>query len=547
MKINFSSKTLIALAVAVAAAAGYETLANEQPIPPPESAGVLPDNLSPASPVAQVFKLAQAGVDASVIRAYISNCPSAFNLDADKIIALSDAGLPSDLVNAMFAHDKDYLAALNSPASSPPPVSPAPPSATPAEDTGPPSAPPGEVTINYFNDNLAPYGQWVQVDGYGRCWRPTVVVYDSTWQPYCDHGRWVYSDCGWYWDSSYSWGMTFHYGRWFNAPHYGWCWWPDTVWAPSWVTWRSSSDYCGWAPLPPFTAYQPGIGFTYRGANVSVGFEFGLASSCFTFVGAGHFCEPHPRNYCVPHQQVPQIYNQCTVVNDYNYRNRTVVNNGVSVTVIGSAYHHPIQAVPIGTLTNPGRHGSPNQRMDHSARPFGANTSGGTVAPQPGSMWFLHDGTPQNQGAIAATIYHPPADERPAQNQSMPANNPAFERTPARHEPIAPGAFHQSALPYASPGTGSSAHYAAPPAGTQRLSISADPRGMPGQVNAQTSIATPPAVVLHSPRNEPRQGYVQLAPRTVSPVVASTPAPAQNQVQYPAPNNGGRTQGWQNH
>ena len=59
----------------------------------------------------------------------------------------------------------------------------------------------------------------------------------------------------------------------------------------------------------------------------------------------------------MPHQQVTQIYNQTTIINNYNSHNHTIVNNGVSVTVIGAAAHHPIQAVSVGTINNAERHG----------------------------------------------------------------------------------------------------------------------------------------------------------------------------------------------
>src|SRR5437763_1893906 len=73
--------------------------------------------------------------------------------------------------------------------------------------------PPPEV--NYFYSDLAPYGSWLQVDGMGWCWQPRCVVVNRAWQPYCDYGHWAYTDCGWYWQSSYSWGWApFHYGRW---------------------------------------------------------------------------------------------------------------------------------------------------------------------------------------------------------------------------------------------------------------------------------------------------------------------------------------------
>ena len=44
---------------------------------------------------------------------------------------------------------------------------------------------------------------------------------------------------------------TFHYGRWTLNPRYGWVWVPGYNWGPSWVCWRHSDGYLGWAPLPP--------------------------------------------------------------------------------------------------------------------------------------------------------------------------------------------------------------------------------------------------------------------------------------------------------
>ena len=252
MKTSFYKKPVIALTVVVMVAAGSISRAQDQSMPP-QAAGdsALPAGIEPNTPLAQVVKLAQAGVDVTVIKNYISNSPGAFNLDADKIISLNDAGIPSEVVNAMLDRDKAlYLANVSPPPASMPQVNPAPTDT----DTAPPTAP---VTVNYFNDTLSPYGSWVVVEGYGRCWRPTTVIYDAGWRPYCDRGHWVYTDCGWYWDSDYAWGVTFHYGRWFRHAQFGWCWYPDTEWSPSWVTWRSSADYCGWAPLPPLAVCVP--------------------------------------------------------------------------------------------------------------------------------------------------------------------------------------------------------------------------------------------------------------------------------------------------
>ena len=582
------------MAVAVAAAAAYDSLATEQPIPPPANASALPDNIQPNSSVAQVLKLAQAGVDVAVIQNYISNCPTAFNLDADKIIALTDAGLTSDLVNAMFAHDKNYLASINSARA---PASPPPTPTASAENNSPPpaapavSAPPTQMTVNNFYDTLTPYGQWVEVDGYGRCWRPTAVAYDPAWQPYCDRGHWVYTDCGWYWNSDYSWGVTFHYGRWFNTPQYGWCWWPDTVWAPSWVTWRSSSDYCGWAPLPPYTAYQSGVGFTYRGGNVAVSFGFGLSANCFTFVSLGNFCESHPRYYCLPQQQVTQIYNQTTIINNYNCNNRTIVNNGVSVTVIGAAAHHPIQAVSVSTIGNANRHGWRGQGEIHSARPVGANSSDNSFTRPLAGNGSHHDGTAPNDGDTAtggnhsysvpttqnpSRGQHPPetrftrgnvnSPAPPPQNQTGTANNSSPTRDRSHNNLILAGdENHQAAPPSTAPvATGNWS----PAANNQHspTPTRSDLREQARSANPQPAVSAPPVTIERPQRSEPRQNFSQSAPRNnvvsapSTPIVSaprggmvsapSTPtvsAPMQN--QYGAPSSSGKSQNWmvQNH
>src|SRR5206468_1232576 len=129
----------------------------------------------------------------------------------------------------------------------------------------------------YFHESLAPYGSWVSVPEYGMCWQPTVVVVNPGWRPYCDRGRWVYTDCGWYWQSDYSWGWApFHYGRWHNDLRVGWVWVPDRVWGPSWVCWRQSDAYCGWAPLPPAARFEVGVGLVFNHGHVGTSFDFGL-------------------------------------------------------------------------------------------------------------------------------------------------------------------------------------------------------------------------------------------------------------------------------
>ncbi len=380
--------------------------APDAPPPPPDpgpalvspdastTANELPPYIYPASPLAQVVRLTQAGVDQGIILTYVTNSISTFNLDSDKIIYLRDIGLPSEIITAMMQRDQLLQQQMASTATQPP-APPAPATDTNTEPAPPPpteepAPPPTEVTVNNFYDSLAPYGAWVTVDGYGRCWRPSVVVYNSGWQPYCDHGHWVYTNCGWYWVSDYSWGWApFHYGRWFRHPHMGWCWTPGTVWGPSWVTWRYSNGYCGWAPLPPYAAYRAGIGFFYRGSAVSFGFNWGLNQNCFTFVPTQHFCDPHPRRYSMGPNQVNQIFNQTTVINDYSGQGHNLANRGIDPGHITAITRRPIHPVTIQDNPSPYGHG---QHGDQLSRDGSTLIAGRPTQPWPAVQ--NHSGQP---------------------------------------------------------------------------------------------------------------------------------------------------------
>jgi hypothetical protein len=448
-RIFVSNSTLAALALA-----GVCSLQNSNAQTPPVSAALQtavqpvtpptpPPDIFPTSPLAQVVRLTQAGVDPGVIMTYITNSGSTFNLDSEKIIYVSDVGVPGEMVTAMMQRDQQlqqqFAAAQPMQQTQSDPSSETAPADT-AEIAAQPETPTAPVTVDYFNDALSPYGSWVDVNGYGRCWRPTIVVYDSSWQPYCDRGHWVYSDCGWYWASDYAWGATFHYGRWFRDANFGWCWYPDTVWAPSWVTWRYSDNYCGWAPLPPRTSYQAGVGIVFNGGAVSAGFSFGLAANCFTFVPTRNFCDPHPRNFRAAPSQVTQIFNSTTVINNFNANNRTIVNHGIAVQNIAAATRTTIRPVPVREISSPVAHGHsgyvqganrPASTGNSSSQPFAAtqNHFPQTAAnqnPQPNHNWTAPQTTAN---------YHSPTHTAPVQT---PPSNDNQQSAPARWQQSVP-------------------------------------------------------------------------------------------------------------
>jgi len=101
-----------------------------------------------------------------------------------------------------------------------------------------------------FHDALADYGDWTLIEPYGFVFRPRVNF--ESWRPYTS-GFWTPTDVyGWVWvsDEPFGWA-TFHYGNWLQDDYEGWVWIPGVDWGPSWVSWSTSGDYVGWAPLGP--------------------------------------------------------------------------------------------------------------------------------------------------------------------------------------------------------------------------------------------------------------------------------------------------------
>ena len=178
---------------------------------------------------------------------------------------------------------------------------------------------------------LAAHGSWVEVRPYGQCWHPAGVAFG--WRPYCD-GQWVWTDCGWYWESDEPWAWAcYHYGRWVYDSDFGWVWVPGIEWAPAWVYWRTGGGYIGWAPCPP--------------AGVIIEPTF------FAFVEVGHFCERvRPRTVIVNNTT---IINKTTVINNVRHATRTidgssrivVVNEGPGVETIQKSTGKKVSVVPI--------------------------------------------------------------------------------------------------------------------------------------------------------------------------------------------------------
>ncbi|HEU6447176.1 MAG TPA: DUF6600 domain-containing protein [Verrucomicrobiae bacterium] len=183
-----------------------------------------------------------------------------------------------------------------------------------------------------FYDPLSPYGDWVVVGSYGRCWRPREI--EVGWRPYCA-GHWEWTDAGWFWASDEPWGWAcYHYGYWVDDPNYGWVWVPATNWAPAWVVWREGGGYIGWAPCAP-----PGIE---------------IQPTFFVFLGQDRFTERcNPRTVIVNNVNVIKKTKVINVsihretVNISGKRRTVFYNQGPRVTVVEKAANRKLMAAPV--------------------------------------------------------------------------------------------------------------------------------------------------------------------------------------------------------
>ncbi|HTD67870.1 MAG TPA: DUF6600 domain-containing protein [Candidatus Limnocylindria bacterium] len=352
-------------------AADEVTVTNTAPVQPalpptnpaavaaPESTKVAPAQVisfpKPGLPplLDQVVHLSASGADEVVIRAYIEKAAPPYRITGNEIVQLHDLGISPPVIMSLIEHSQTAEANTAGPISSSPVTQ-------TAEAAGPPAPEQTSVQTDSsvasvpdaapeFTDSLAPYGSWLDVPGYGQCWQPTVVVVNPSWRPYCDNGGWAWSDAGWYWNSYYSWGWApFHYGRWFSYPSRGWLWCPDRVWGPSWVSWRNSGSWCGWAPLPPKACFSAGIGWTFGGARVGVDCGFGLRADHFTFVAHKDFASRQIGVHALRGSHANAAFQNTTVINNYAVgANNRIINQGMGRQTIAAAGGTPIREVAL--------------------------------------------------------------------------------------------------------------------------------------------------------------------------------------------------------
>src|SRR6266513_2282076 len=194
------------------------------------------------------------------------------------------------------------------------------------------------ATYGMFYEKLDPYGEWRETKDYGYVFQPREAESSRDWRPYTE-GHWVYSDAGWTWitDESFGWA-TYHYGRWVKLRRVGWVWVPGEEWAPAWVSWRSSKDYVGWAPLPPEARFDRKSGIHNWADSY-----YDIGPDQYSFVPSNEFGAEHVRRAVVPAERNINIVIETTNVTRITFSNTTIVNEGPSYDELRSRSQRPIE------------------------------------------------------------------------------------------------------------------------------------------------------------------------------------------------------------
>jgi len=194
------------------------------------------------------------------------------------------------------------------------------------------------AAVNMFYADLAPYGEWIELDPGVYAWHPSIV--DLMWRPYT-RGHWVWSEYGWFWISAEPFGWaTYHYGRWYMDNSYGWIWIPDTIWGPAWVEWRCNDEYIGWAPLPPYARFHVtvGIRFTKR---------WNAPPAYWSFVSYNQFASDRPYHSYIPESNARRFISTTRRTGRYQIDQNRVVNQGVERSFIEHRTSNRIESASI--------------------------------------------------------------------------------------------------------------------------------------------------------------------------------------------------------
>ncbi len=189
-----------------------------------------------------------------------------------------------------------------------------------------------------FYRKLEPYGAWRETGNYGYVWQPRAAQQSRNWRPYTD-GRWAYTDAGWTWvsDEPFGWA-TYHYGRWTRLRDVGWVWVPGDEWAPAWVSWRSSDQHIGWAPLPPEARFERRTGIKKWADSY-----YDISADEYVFIPNEDIGAENLERAALPIERNVTIVNQTTNVTNITYTNTRIMNEGPNYEQLRGRSRRPVE------------------------------------------------------------------------------------------------------------------------------------------------------------------------------------------------------------
>jgi hypothetical protein len=293
------------------------------------------------------------------------------------------------------------------------------------------------VTLQTFYDELSYYGDWIDNPDYGYVWRPNVT---SDFRPYYTNGRWAMTEYGNTWVSDYEWGWApFHYGRWFYDDDDGWVWLPDTVWGPSWVSWRSGGGYYGWAPLGPRISINYNF---YRNYYVPNNHWVFIPQRCIYYPSYARYWEPRRNVFIINNTNyINNIYSNNRNVRCFTGPRadeiRTATRQNVPIYRISDDNKPGLTRIDRGNvriyrpeIKGDGRNAAPKSIANNTGRPSRDDTDGitrgGVSHPSTGN------GRPQRPDAIT----NPRSTDNATTNRSGVSNPSTGSGRPQRPDPI---------------------------------------------------------------------------------------------------------------
>ena len=372
-----------------------------------------------------------------------------------------------------------------------------------------------------FYDRLAPYGQWVWLEGQ-YVFVPGGV--DRYWRPYTV-GRWVYTDrYGWMWASNEPFGWaTYHYGRWGFSKRIGWFWVPGSRWAPAWVSWRQSDDYLAWAPLPP--ASDEGVSVDVSARNVPDYYWQAVPSNQFLATDL-------PRRIVRDQAQMKPVLERTQPLANVTVNNTVVVNNAVTPQFVEEKTQEKVVVHKVERTRDAAKSGKVEGASVDVFQPDADQKPAVAAPPKPKKIEEVaaESKTKGQAGAGAGTdsLLLPPEIKTPEAAAAAPP--PAPPLPPPSATEATPAAGEQAAPPPPPAPAGEAAPPPPPPAGE-----TAPP---PPPAPAEEAAPPPPAPAEEAappPPPAPPAAKEETAPPPPAPTEETVPPPAQDVAPPPPP------------